>query len=206
MLMQKFNVAELKLTLMRMDSRRMLAFGLLCVERMLPNYTAFHRESGWGDVLKLQDALAMVSRVVNGQAPDSKELDDLIDSCESQAPSSDDFDSLLVTAAQDFCFSVCCLLDFLNKADVDKIVQVASYSIDSVDLYVQEIEGMSSDDPSLESKILAHPLMQKELEYQNGDLDALSNTSELNEETINKLRSAHVGRELGTLGALSLSV
>lgn len=66
---QKFNATELKMRLVRIDSKRMLAFGLLCAERMLPNYIAFQRENGWGDVLKLQNALAVVLSVVRKAAP-----------------------------------------------------------------------------------------------------------------------------------------
>jgi len=204
MKMQKFNAGELKLALLKMDPSRMLAFGLLCAERMLPNYIAFQRQFGWGDTVKLQDALALASKVAFDQFSRPHNTNFLIESCESQAPSSDQFDSLLVTAAQDVCFAICCLLDFINDVDVEKIVQAATYSIDSIDLYVQEIEKMNPEDPRLEGKILLHPLMQEELKAQHCDLKDLLLAPELSEDLLNKLRSNSKKKELGTLRALSL--
>ena len=43
---------------------------------------------------------------------------------------------------------------------------MASYAIDSVDLYVQEIEDMHPNSPDLEQNIHKHYLMQKELYLQ----------------------------------------
>lgn len=157
---QKFSAEELRINLLRLDSDRMLVFGLLCAERMFPNYIAFQNESGWGDVSKVRDALVILLRAVSGQKPSFDDVVMAAEACELQAPSSDDFDSIFVTAAQDFCFSICCLMDFLNSPDVSKIVKVATYSTDSIDLYVQEAEKMRPDDPHLEEKILLHPLMQ----------------------------------------------
>ena len=90
--------------------------------------------------------------------------------CESVAPDSEDCDSLYVSFAQDACFAVCGLLDFLLENKIDKVVQAAAYAIDSVDLFVQEIEGMAPDDPELEQKILTHRLMLRELSQQEKDL------------------------------------
>lgn len=58
---------------------------------------------------------------------------------------------------------------------------MATYATDSVDLYVQEIEGMSPVDPLLEQKILMHPLMQRELRQQEDDLTAIESATELNQ-------------------------
>lgn len=87
-----------------------------------------------------------------------------------------------MTSAQDACFAVCGLLDYLLESDVDKIVQAATYATDSVDLYAQEIESMAPNDPQLEQKILTHRLMQRELAKQEEDLKAIELASSLNQE------------------------
>lgn len=108
-----------------------------------------------------------------GQKPSLQEIKTASAACESAAPNSDDFSSIYVTAAQDACFSICSLLDFLTEENVNKIVQSAIYATDSVDLYVQEIEEMDPADPQLEKKILMHQLMQRELQQQENDLAAI---------------------------------
>lgn len=202
---QKFSAEELRINLLRLDSDRMLVFGLLCAERMFPNCIAFQNESGWGDMSKVRDALVILFRAVSGQKPSFDDVVMAAEACELQAPSSDDFDSIFVTAAQDVCFSICCLMDFLNSPDVSKIVQVATYSTDSIDLYVQEAEKMRPDDPHLEEKILLHPLMQTELETQDRELSALLAAPSLNEELVDNLRSDYAGKGMGTLRALPMS-
>jgi len=161
----------------QLDANRQLGFGALCAERLLPNYRAFNRESGWGDASPVRAALDFVWRRVFGDAVNQDELRRHVALCEAAAPESGEHASLFATAAQDACFSVCCLLDFMQQNDVGKIVQVATYATDSVDLYVQEIEQMDPADPELESRILNHPLMQRELQQQELDLREIERAS-----------------------------
>jgi uncharacterized protein YjaG (DUF416 family) len=51
MIMPAFNGAVLKEQLRRLDSKRQLAFGAVCCERLLPNYLAFQHDAGWGILL-----------------------------------------------------------------------------------------------------------------------------------------------------------
>lgn len=170
MVLPVFSGETLKKRLIRLDSKRQLAFGAVCCERLLPNYLAFQRDAGWGDIDPVRKALDCIWLSLSGQSPNSQVIKDISASCESAAPDSEDFASLYVTSAQDACFAVCSLLDYLLENDVDKIVQVAIYATDSVDLYVQEIENMAPDDPDHERKILNHHLMQRELAEQERNL------------------------------------
>ena len=97
--------------------------------------------------------------------------------CEECAPDSEDFTSLYTSFAQDAVFAICSLLDFLLDGDVARIVGVARFSTDSVDLIVQEREAMDPRDPLRERKILEHPLMQQELMRQQRDLRDASQIS-----------------------------
>jgi hypothetical protein len=145
-----------------LDHKQQLAFGASCRERLLPNSSAFQRDTGWGDISPVRRALDFVWSFLYGESIDLDEAEGITAACEAVTPSSDDFESLYVTAAQDACFAVCSLLDCLRQDDVERIVQVATYATDSVDLYVQEVENMAANDPQLERKILAHRLMQRE--------------------------------------------
>jgi uncharacterized protein len=190
MAMPAFNSFTLKERLKKLDSKQQLAFAALCCERLLPNYLAFQQDAGWGDVGSVRQALDCVWAFLHDQSPSTQEIKNATVSCESVAPNSDDFVSLYVTSAQDACFAVCGLLDYLLENDVDKVVQAATYAIDSVDLYVQEIESMAPNDPQLEQKILTHRLMQRELGQQEQDLKAIEQASSLNQEFLAQRKSA----------------
>lgn len=166
-----------------------LAFGALCSERLLPNYEVFSAETGHGDSSVLRNALDLVWDNVLHPAVESTLLRETNVACEAQAPSSDAFESLLVTAAQDACFSLCALIDFVENADLERVVVAARYAIDSIDLYVQEVERMDPADSRLEEKILSHPLMQDELLRQRNSLEELKQLDFLSSETVGVLRS-----------------
>lgn len=182
MAMPAFNGSALKDRLKKLDNKRQLAFGALCCERLLPNYLAFQQDAGWGDIAPVRKALDCVWVYLRDQPLSSEEIKNVTASCESAAPNSEDFVSLYVTSAQDACFAVCGLLDYLLESDVDKVVQAATYATDSVDLYVQEIENMAPNDPQFEQKILTHRLMQRELTQQEEDLKAIELVLSLSQE------------------------
>lgn len=190
MIMQAFSGSALKMRLKKLDSERQLTFGALCCERMVPNYLAFQQDTGWGDITAVQKALDYVWKFLQGQIPNSQEIKNATRYCESVTPDSGDFVSLYVTSAQDVCFAVCGLLDYLLESDIDKIVRAATYATDSVDLYVQEIDNMAPDDPQLEQKILVHRLMQRELRQQEEDLIAIECAPSLSQEFFTQRKSS----------------
>ncbi|WP_423682130.1 DUF416 family protein [Undibacterium sp. WLHG33] len=184
-----FNSDVLREQLNELAAQWQLAFGASCCERLLPNYLAFNIDAKWGNFAPIREALDLVWSSLEGHAYDRDTVQKLITICENVAPDSEDFTSLYVSFAQDACFSVCGLLDFLLKNDVKEIVQAATYAMSSVDLFVQELENMRPNDPDLELKILSHPLMQRELEKQRVDLERITNTSVLDTVFLSQLRS-----------------
>lgn len=179
MAMPAFDAQLLKDRLAALSLEKKLAFGVLCCERLLPNYLAFQKDSGWGDDAHVRNALDCATSFVLGKKPNLQEIKTASAACESAAPNSDDFSSIYVTSAQDACFSICSLLDCLIEEDVGKIVRAAIYATESVDLYVQEIEAMDPADPQLEKRILMHHLMQRELQQQEKDLVAIESVDAL---------------------------
>jgi uncharacterized protein len=190
MVLPAFNSEILKNRLTKLDKNRQLAFGAVCCERLLPNYLAFKEDTGWGDINPIRESLNLIWFVLQGQQPNTQEIKKLIDACEKVGPDSEDFESLYVSSAQDACFAVCGLLDYMLKADVGKIVQAACYGTDSVDLYVQEIENIAPNDPDLEQKILTHDLMQRELEKQDKDLTLIEQIDLLSPDFLEQLKNS----------------
>lgn len=185
-----FNGSALKIRLKELDSERQLTFGALCCERLVPNYLAFQQDAGWGDITSVQKGLDCVWTFLQGQTLSSQDIKNATMYCESATPDSDDFASLYVTSAQDVCFAICALLDYLLENDVDRIVQAATYATDSVDLYVQEIDNIAPTDPQLEQKILTHWLMQRELRQQEEDLRAIECAPSLSQEFFTQRKSS----------------
>lgn len=190
MVLPAFNEKRLKDRLTRLDKKQQLAFGAVCSERLLPNYVAFQRDSGCGDIVPVRKALDFVWQFLGGRQYSAEELEEATIACELAAPNSDGSSSLYVTAAQDACFSICSLLDFVREGNADKLVQVATYATDSVDLYVQETENFAPSDPLLEDRILAHHLMQRELRQQAADLDMVEHAQSVSQgDFLTKLKS-----------------
>lgn len=189
MALPRFSGERLKDRLAQLSTERQLAFGAACCERLLPNYVAFQQDSSFGEVAPVRKALDLVWASLEGRSFSAGEVEEATIVCESAAPSSEDSSSLFVTAAQDACFAICSLLDFLHGCDVDKIVQVATYATDSIDLYVQETENLSPNDPHLDGRILAHHLMQRELRQQDIDFEAVKQARLVNHEFLVELKS-----------------
>lgn len=190
MVLPAFNANSLRTRLIKLDSALQLAFGAVCCERLLPNYIAFQSDTGWGDVAPIRKALDFVWLSLESKSLDTQAVKSITESCESVAPDSEDFESLYVSSAQDACFAVCGLLDYLLENDVDKIVQAATYATDSVDLYVQEIENMAPNDPELEQKILNHRLMQRELAQQEKNLADIEQATTLSSDFLDGLKQS----------------
>jgi uncharacterized protein len=199
MTLPAFNGKRLKERLSQLDQKQQLAFGAACSERLLPNYVAFQQDTGSGDSVLLRKALDLVWAFLGTRQPSAGEVQEAIIACESVAPSSQDSSSLYVTAAQDACFAVCSLLDFVHGSNTDKIVQVATYATDSVDLYVQETEKLVPNDPHLEERILTHHLMQRELRQQNVDLEAIELCLSVNQDFLVELKSLWSNKGRGNL-------
>jgi uncharacterized protein YjaG (DUF416 family) len=162
------------------DSSR-IAFGVACCERLVPNYAAFSHEVQWGNENVLKETIERLWEHCLEKCLLQGEVERLTKACELAAPDSEAFSSPLTTFAQDAAFAVCSVLDYLSEHRVEKIAQASSYAIDTVDLYVQEVENMKPNTADLEERIKNHPLMQNEIGNQLADLDFLENGGSIQE-------------------------
>jgi hypothetical protein len=182
-----YNKQEAQRRLEALPSRGRIAFGLSCCERMLSNYVAFKREVKWGDEKPLRSALEELWKHLDGQAMNELMAKRLIANCEKVAPDADDFVSVLVGPAQEACFSICCILDYVQQGNPERIAQASAFAIDTLDGYVQELlDGFSTAARGVpytserEERIRLHPLMQRELARQDADLKMLVSNPDLN--------------------------
>lgn len=164
-----------------LPSRSRIAFGLSCCERMFRNYLACKQKIDWGDERLLQKALDELWKHVEGGAMAKSAAKEMYEACEAVAPNSDDFSEMLTTLAQNACFAICCVLEYVMQEDPERIAQASSYAIDTLDFYVQELmDGFSNSYRAVpqsterDEQIRLHPLMQRELARQDVDLQLLA--------------------------------
>jgi uncharacterized protein YjaG (DUF416 family) len=153
-----------------------LAFLLSCAERLFPNYVAFFNRHGWGDPTALREALDLGWKALSGSQIGEREIQEGLHRCEAATPDTEEFGSPLGSAALDAAVSCALVLELLLQNRPEKVLEGASLARDSVDMYVQDSEGMDADDPLREQRIIGHPLMQEELARQKRDLALLQQT------------------------------
>jgi uncharacterized protein YjaG (DUF416 family) len=174
-----------------------VAFAAACCERLLPNYSAFAGEVRWGKPETLRAALDAIWDVLGGGTFDRGEIARHIEQCDAVIPDTEKFDTSSVSAALDAGNAVVETLRSLLDGDSQRIVDVASFCRDTVDMYIQDRDQLDyNGDPLFETKISEDPLMQRELARQSATLSELSRNTVLDGATLKRLRdeSADGGR------------
>jgi hypothetical protein len=166
-----------------------LAFCASCCERALPNYSTFVSRESWGMVEPFRKALDAAWSVASGRRPDA-DLGELKNLCESWVPDSDDFPSAEAAAAQDAALMVLVLLEHVTDADARHCQRIASFSRDTVDMWVQLAEKLDSAAPELEEQIEQSRLMQREIGKLREDIAVLQREAALTPEFISRFRDA----------------
>lgn len=174
-----FDETQLASRLERLNHRQQVAFALSCAERMHPNYGVFQREHQWGDATVLREGIDIGWRWLEGEPVTADTLSKIGAACEQQAPDTEDFQSRTVSPALDAAMAVAAVMALIESQDVEKAVEIASLSRDTVDMFVQELEKMPANAPDLEDQIRQHPLMQAELERQSNDLASIESGNDI---------------------------
>jgi uncharacterized protein len=167
--------SDLSARLAALPPLKRLAFLLSCAERMYPNYLEFHRRHGWGRPEVIRRALDLVWSSLEGKDV-GDDIPAVQQQCEEVMPDTEDFDTIYVSSALDAAVVASILLSLLQDQDVGKVLEGLSLARDTVDMYVQELEGMDPGDPNLEDRIARHPLMKQETRRWLEALDLLERT------------------------------
>jgi len=181
--MGPFNEKALLKAIKGVPWKAQLAFALSCAERLYPNYLAFVKQQSWGEPSVLRAALDLGWSVLEGHASDLSDLKSLGDAVQRAEPETEDFDTILVSSALDAAASAGLVLQFLKDRNARVVVEIATLCRDTVDMFVQDVEGLTPSQPNFEEKILKHDLMQRELQRQHADLEELRNFTGTAEET-----------------------
>jgi len=170
--MESFDINRYKSILNALEAWKRVAFMACCCERMLPNYSKFNLESGFGDPETLNHALAIVWNWIESDQMQCK-IGTLALKCEQQGPNTADFPSLFTSAALDAANAIASTLEAIGDANVYRAIEVASLARDTVDLFVQQIDNLDPNSIDFERRILEHQYMQDELRNQRIALEKL---------------------------------
>ena len=173
--MEGFSADQLESALAKLPSQRhRLAFAAGISERLLPNYEVFSREVGWGNPSLLRSAMDVVWLMVAGGKLRLREIRELQAQIRDLTPDTENFASRLTSAALDAASAVHETLEVACRDDAHRVVSIATFASDTVDLFLKERDDMDPNNPLLEQRILADPLMSRELKKQHQELQLLS--------------------------------
>lgn len=168
----EFDEVRLKQQLKKMPFWKQLAFLLVVRQRLLPSFRVFSMRTGCEGLTELDQLLAkswdsLLEGISNANYIAEASLAD------SLAPDTEQYDMVLVSSALDAAASISLLMEAFGNQKTETVVEAVTLARDSIDMYVQELEGLDPCDPLLERKILRHDLMQRELAKQDAELHYL---------------------------------
>lgn len=170
---ERFDEEKLRAQLSGVTQLELVLFALSCAERMLPNYRRFVFEHEWGNEAILRGALDLGWNWLEGIPIEATTVRKFQQACNDQAPNTENFSTISVSSALDAANAAAIVAGLIVDPDVDKVIELASYARDSVDMFVQEHENMLPQTQNLEECIRLHPLMQSELVRQREALDSI---------------------------------
>lgn len=183
------NTNEINKSLQSFNNQQLLAFGYLCSTHLLNNYQNFSEKYNWGNVDILQNVLNVVREKLLNNSFVVPDIDTLIDSVDQEIPDTNDFPTILCSFALDAGNTVLETLNFLETNNSQRIYDIVTFCTDTIDMYIQERDDMSYDDPSFEKKIVEDELMTNELSRLTEIVNSLKQTNKFDEDTLSKLEA-----------------
>ena len=170
--------------------RALLAFGAMVCERMYPNYVAFERQQTWGNSSVLRWALDAVWTMLLNDRLEVAVVRQHLASCEEAIPSTDDFPGTSASMALDSATAICDLLDGVETGPLEKVAEICTLAIDSVDRHIQfeDLSSRAAITPADELFIAEHPLMQAELQRQEDQLAKVVGAERFDRDTLTRLK------------------
>ena len=184
---------NLKYRLLKLSPESILTFGLICAERLYPNYIAFSKANNWGEPQVLREALDFAWKsLLEAKPADSASLEVLQQKCLANTPDADNFESYMSHGLDAAC-AAAYVLDFLETQDAQNVEYIAELCFDTVDMYLrweyrssygQEIDSLEAAEKyfALEEELMrTHPLLAAETDFQKTILETVSFTHQVDQ-------------------------
>jgi uncharacterized protein YjaG (DUF416 family) len=165
--MHRFEREVLRRRLDALSSWAHLAFGVLLLERAVPNFFRFEAETEARGGAMLRGAQAKLWGLLEGNNAAAPFVGITAKACEFFAPDTELYSSPYTSSALDAISIACNVLDYADSERAELLVEAASLRRDSIDMFLQRVDPSAVD---FEMRLLTHPLMQEELGLQEADL------------------------------------
>ena len=174
-----------------------VAFAASCCERLLPNYSAFAREEGWGEPSALRTALDEVWQILNGKPADASRIGPLREDCMNAILHDEEvFNSRHNYEAQLAAIAISNALEACLAPTPKLVVKVAEGIVDTVTEFIRiekEIADPSWPEKPYEEQqeeIARHPFTIREIAKQREDLQRLKEIETLDRDFLEWLRTS----------------
>jgi uncharacterized protein YjaG (DUF416 family) len=172
----------------KLDFTKQLSFAYLTCERLLPNYIYFSLHFKFGNPQILKDAIIFIHQSLINNSYQKETIITHLNAIDKNTPYPEKFDTILASSALDSCSVVSESLNFLMDKKIDRIKDISTLAIDTIDMYIQERDNLDfNTDKQFEEKIQQDPLMQREIYIQKGIISFLNKIDIINEADIDTL-------------------
>lgn len=169
-------------------SSQLALFNVMACEKVLPIYSLFFQQEAWGNISILEEALITQYQFILNLPISESEIDNILEEIKSNAPNLDEFSNGLASCALDACIIFSESINFLKMKKLEYSLSVASTSRDLVDMFIQEANNISPNDPALEVKIQENPFMKREVNRQLNLISQINSIQNISSQEIDKLR------------------
>ena len=158
-----------KAELNKSSERQKMGFAIEICERLLPDYYNFVNQTNWGNANTISKALEFVKSPANGKLTQAESINNLVREVEKNTPDLDDFGQISGSLALNSCTAILETLNFLLDKKSERIMDIASFSYDSVYFKVGDLNPEFT-----EIEIQNHVDLQKEIKWQMEKLKFLA--------------------------------
>ena len=174
-----YNEQDLAKDLRRLPERLRTAFAAATAVRLMPAYAGFSRKTGRGDPAKLAAIIERLWRDLEGDKMSADQVRENIDLCTTLTPQEDEGPWVLEqAAAEDASAALAYALRCRQSGDSQEAAWAARRAYEAIDHFVIAQEGIDTNRPGAEERVISHPLVQAELARQRRDLEELLSVSE----------------------------
>jgi uncharacterized protein YjaG (DUF416 family) len=180
---------EIKAKLSRLTYEAKALFAVITSEMLHPNYAAFKERNNWGDDNVLQDAISQIYYyIINSSLVSIAELEDIETRIEFITPDTEDFTDVVTSFALDACTALMATIRFIVDKDVNRVLEVSDYAIDTVYAFIQLKENYDAFDPSSDIQTEHDSFMLQEKQRQISLISSLSESVKITDHVINRLK------------------
>jgi hypothetical protein len=187
-----FDEAKLKRELRALSAAHRLAFAASCSERLFPGFCVFSEREDFGDPALLRHSLDTAWQMLYGEELPREEVENLIESCRSAIPDSDDHPTFLGSIGQRATLATLYTLECSLSGDVQRATWAGRCVVGAIGAYLGGLRlrqiGSHTVTAAMEQQVKQDPLMRNEVGKQVQDLRVLQASAQLEPDLLEQLR------------------